>query len=109
MTFSLGTILVGVVLLLIQLAAALPWLAVLSLQPGEWKALLRPPYKGPFLSRLGLGALAVLLAPVLFGVFVQSREGLETSGMIYGALLQAQLIADFFVVGFALLLAVWPK
>jgi hypothetical protein len=109
MTFSLGMFVVGAVLLLIQVVAALPWLALAFGKGDEWKAVLRNPFSQTVLIPLGMVLASVVVLPVLFGLFVQSREGLEATGKLYGAVLQVQLIVDFFIVGFALLLLVWPK
>jgi ABC-type transport system involved in multi-copper enzyme maturation permease subunit len=109
MTFSLGALLVGVFLLLVQLAAALPWVAAAFWTRKDWDSLRRAPFAPAVLGRAGIGLLVLLAAPVVFGLAVESREALEVSGQVYGALLQLQLIADGLVLGFALLLAVWPK
>lgn len=109
MTFSLGTILVGALLLLIQVLAALPWLALLFLNRAQLTELRRRPFAQPVLVRVAVVLGACLLAPAVFGVFVQERTALEICGHIYGAALQLQLLADLFILAFVVLLAVWPK
>jgi hypothetical protein len=109
MTFSLGTILVGSLLLLLQVVVALPWLALLFLSPAERAAALRKPFAQPLLGRAAVVLAAVLVVPAVFGFFVQERTALEVCGHIYGAALQMQLLADLFILVFAALLQVWPK
>jgi hypothetical protein len=53
---------------------------------------------------LVVGALSALAIS-----FLQDKETLESLGRIYASVLHLQLIADFFVFAFAVLLAVWPK
>lgn len=102
--------LVGIVLLLLQYAAAVPWLLALSWRPrplpGEqvrrW---------GP-LAVLGVGLACAVALGVLLGLFVtttSNRETLETVGKYFAALLQLQLYTDVIVLIFAVLLWLWPK
>jgi hypothetical protein len=116
MNLSPTTVLVGALLLFIQLLAALPWLALVFLQREDWVALFakgRSLGSNPLARRLlmrGAVALGVLIVgPVLFDATVQEKTALEVFGQIYGAVLQIQLLVDFFIVAFALLLWVWPK
>ncbi len=109
MTFSLGTILVGALLVLIQVLAALPWLALLFLNRAELTSILRQPFAGRVLIRAAGVLLAGLLTPAALGIFVQERSALEVCGYIYGAALQLQLLADLFILVFVVLLAAWPK
>ncbi len=53
-------------------------------------------------------AIALVLPPVVLKL-VQDRGSLETVGQAYGAVLQLQLVFDFFVLAFAALLRLWPK
>jgi ABC-type transport system involved in multi-copper enzyme maturation permease subunit len=58
------------------------------------------------------GVLVVVIGiPILtvFALFVGDRATAEMYGMWYGAGLQIQLIVDFFIVAFIVLLRVWPK
>jgi hypothetical protein len=109
MTFSLGTILVGALLLLIQVLAALPWLGLLFLNRAQLTELRRRPFAQPVLVRAAVVLGVVLLAPAVFGVFVQERTALEICGHLYGTALQLQLLADLFILAFVVLLLVWPK
>ena len=100
----LGLWLIGIVLALVPLVAALPWLATL-----DWdlfKALVRKPANwGRLLA--GLAGAGLVLALFLAGV--QDRERLQVWGRAYGSLLQILVSADLFVVGFLVLLAIWPR
>jgi hypothetical protein len=101
--------LVGFLLLLLQLLAALPWLALVFLRREDLLALRRNPFPAWLLPRAA-GALAVcLVLPMVFLMFVQERGALEVSGRVFGAVLQLQLTIDVFIFGFALLLLAWPK
>src|SRR5438876_11596840 len=109
MSFSTGSILIGALLLGVQLLAAVPWLAIAFLTREERLELRRRPLAPWVLQRVGVCALACLVRPAGFLMLVQDRGVLEVSGRVYAAVLQAQLTVDFFIGGFALLLAVWPK
>jgi ABC-type transport system involved in multi-copper enzyme maturation permease subunit len=109
MPVSFVTLLVGSLLLLVQVLAALPWAAVLVLNPKELDALLRRPFNRENLIRLGVVLAVVVVAPVVFFYFMQDPAALEITGQVYGAVLQAQLTLDLFVLVFAVLLAAWPK
>jgi hypothetical protein len=110
MTFSANLLTAGIVLALIQVVAAVPW--VLALTWDAFRAWLRPA-PGQRLATAA-GALAVLilglgvLVAAAAGV-VQQRDSLESYGKTYGAILYLQLVADFFVLIFFLLLTFWPK
>lgn len=98
------TIVVGTILCLIQVVAALPWLAVLD--PEGVKSALRKP------STWGFGLAGILLAGAGLAVLcrgIQDPARLVGYGRIYGAVLQAQLSVDLFVLLFALLLPFWSK
>ena len=118
---SFPNLLIGAILVLVQILAALPWAATafgegrsvsefyagfLGQSPGGRAA--RP-------SRLPLGSIVLVLAglvaipPALFLYFVDARDALEIAGRFYGALLQVQLVFDFFVIVFAGMLQVWRK
>ena len=58
-----------------------------------------------------LVVLGVVVAALAVGVgqLAIFRQSSETAGIAYGAVLQLQLTVDFFIVAFALLLAIWPK
>jgi hypothetical protein len=109
MTFSAVTYFVGVLLVLIQVLAALPWIA---LSFGSREALAswrRRPFDREFLPTYGVVLAAVLLLPAAFHYFVQEASALEIAGQVYGTVLQIQLLVDAFIGVFALLLLVWPK
>lgn len=94
----------GAGLCLVQFLAALPWLAALDL--ASFKALLRRP------SSWGIALAGLLGGGIALGMYlamVQDPDRLELPGRFYGALLHVQLIADLFVVVFALLLLIWPR
>jgi ABC-type transport system involved in multi-copper enzyme maturation permease subunit len=107
--FSTTTYLVDALLLLIQVLAALPWLAVLFLGPGQLRALVRRPREQGILVPLLVALVCIVVLPAGFQVAVRNRTALETLGYVYAVILQLQLIADLFVVLFAFLLLVWPK
>jgi hypothetical protein len=103
MSSLLVTVLVGTLLCLVQLAAALPWL--LALDPKAVKSILRKPVTW-VAALAGCAAGGGVLALAL-GV-VQDPTHLLFWGRLYGALLHAQLTVDFFVLAFPLLLLLWP-
>jgi hypothetical protein len=109
MNLSAGSIFLGVLLLLVQLLAAVPWLALAFLRREDWLAVRRQPFAPWVVQRLGVALAVVVLAPVVFLFFVQDREALEVSGRVYAAALQVQLTLDVFILGFVLLLWAWPK
>jgi ABC-type transport system involved in multi-copper enzyme maturation permease subunit len=97
-------LLLGFVLSFVQVLAALPWLALFMTGPGK-PGLRRAGFWG---GLVGVGAgLGLLLA--LLPTAIPSRESLEGAGRIYAALLQVQLLIDFFVLIYFLLVLVWPK
>ena len=74
MTFTLGTILVGALLLLIQALAALPWLALLFLNRAQLTELRRKPFAQPVLVTVtvqvktyGLPVMSQVVLPVMAG------------------------------------------
>jgi hypothetical protein len=98
-------VLVGILLSLVQFLAALPWLA--ALDPRAFRVTARR--ASAWLIALG-GVVAAGLALALFIGVVQDPGRLQVWGRIlYGAVLQAQLTVDFFVLSFALLLLLWPQ
>src|SRR5436305_295509 len=95
---------VGVLLALVQFAAALPWLALLD--PRAAKTWLRRPAFWAY-ALGGVVAAGVVLELVLTSV--RAREGLDYLGRFYGSVLHLQLVADLLVAVFAVLLLAWPK
>ena len=125
MASFLYTLLIAFLLVIVYAAAAVPWVVLAFDQrrevPGAALRYLSRP--GVLLALILTGSQAVLgvvllvvgvvlLMPfiVVFALFSYSDPStLETAGMLYGATLQLQLIVDFFIVGFPLLMLVWPK
>jgi ABC-type transport system involved in multi-copper enzyme maturation permease subunit len=109
MMFSGTTYLIGVLLVLVQVLAALPWV-VLSFVSEEslasWK---RRPFDRAILPYYGGVLAGILILPALFHYFVQESNALEVWGQVYGAVLEIQLLVDAFIGIFALLLVIWPK
>jgi hypothetical protein len=103
MTFSATAYLVALLLLLIQLAAALPWMVLVFFQR-EGRA--GSPRKFGMRHVLILLAVVVLVPLLLVS---GASTTLEAIGYFYGAVLQIQLLIDVFIVVFALLLRYWPK
>ncbi|HEV3263117.1 MAG TPA: ABC transporter permease subunit [Gemmataceae bacterium] len=106
MSSALSLVGFGIVLVLVQVVAALPWVAVLN-----WDLIKRAFATDPVLffkfalPVLALGAVAGLISPF----FNLDPSSMAIWGGIYGATLHAQLTVDFFVLVFAVLLPVWPK
>jgi ABC-type transport system involved in multi-copper enzyme maturation permease subunit len=94
----------GVVLVLLQMVAALPWL--LLIDPAYWRdRLRRPNFLGAALG-VAFGAGAVL-AVLLY--LVQDRDTMILFGRLYGAALHVQIVVDLFIGVFVLVLRSWPK
>jgi ABC-type transport system involved in multi-copper enzyme maturation permease subunit len=111
MTFSTSTFLVSVLLLLIQMLAALPWVLLVFVKREDMLFALRnrSPRTNWLVGRL-LIALAVLIVLPLVSTSTVSASGtLEAIGYLYGVILQLQLLADALILLFALLLWIWPK
>jgi ABC-type transport system involved in multi-copper enzyme maturation permease subunit len=108
MSFSVTTFLISAALALVQILAAIPWLTVVFLRRDEIVGMAREPFSPVMLRRLGVILVLVLLG-ACYGLVVQDPNALQFSGHVYGAILQLQLTADFFVLIFLVLLAVWPK
>jgi ABC-type transport system involved in multi-copper enzyme maturation permease subunit len=109
MTFSSTTYFVGVLLVLLQVLAALPWVLLSFGGSRSLAAWRRQPFGRDLLPVYGGVAAAGLLLPAVFHYLVQDSGALEVSGYIYGTVLQIQLLIDAFIGVFALLLTVWPK
>lgn len=95
----------GVLLALLQVLAALPWLGVLLSEVRTGK-------RSNSLSTLGSAAAAtvgggLLVAGVLF--FFGATPVQEKIGRFYGSVLHMQLIFDLLIAIFALILWVWPR
>jgi ABC-type transport system involved in multi-copper enzyme maturation permease subunit len=91
----------GLVYCLVQMLAAVPWVAVVfRLDRRSIRGLL------PMAAAV-LAAGGVLLGIILF--FVQDRDLLGTFGRWYAILLELQLVLDVFAIVFAVMLRVWPR
>jgi hypothetical protein len=111
MTFSTSSYLVLLLLLVIQLLAAVPWVWMLFFRR---QGILRFVQQGgPAARRVWLQiaavVLGVLIVPAVFTTIIGASGTLEALGYFYGAVLQIQLLIDAFIVVFALLLRYWPK
>jgi hypothetical protein len=91
-------------LCLVQLLAALPWLA--AVDPKGFRLAVRRP--STWLGAVG-GLVGVGLVLALFIGVVQDPGRLLLWGRVYGAILQVQLTLDFFALLFPLLLLFWPQ
>lgn len=109
MNLTLNTILVGFALTLLQFLLAIPWALLSFLSREQLDEVRRKPTAPWLMQRLALGLGLCVAAPVVLLTFVQDRDSLEIVGRVYGAVLQLQLIVNFFIFGFLLMLWVWPK
>ncbi len=111
MTFSTTSYLVLLLLLVIQLLAAVPWIWMLFFRRQDIQRYFQQ--GGPAVQRIWLriaaAVLGVLVAPAVFIMLIGGSGTLEAIGYFYGAILQIQLLIDAFIVVFALLLRFWPK
>src|SRR5579875_1334067 len=109
MMFSTTAYLVALLLLVIQVLAALPWAALVFFQPlQKLSSRLMQAGTMQWLIYCVLIPLAVmLLVPLL--LFTGAGGSLEGIGYFYGAVLQIQLLIDAFIAVFVLLLRYWPK
>ena len=92
------------ILTVIQFVAALPWLWALDSRA----------FRQQVRTVAGWGRFLGALAGVTFlmSFFLAYQRGatmLELYGRFYGSLLHLQLVVDFFVIAFLLVLLVWPK
>jgi hypothetical protein len=97
-------ILAGIVLALIQVIVALPWLS--KLDPKGFRRVFTDPLS------LGTALLGVMGAGVLVAAFMAYRSDtsvLEHYGRWYGALLHLQITIDILVLIPGFLLLVWPR
>src|SRR5262249_19803580 len=100
----------GLILTVFQLAAAAPWLLVVSRR--GLKSWLRSQSGVNILFAAVAGLVGVAVLAAAFGFFlwvVQDAEQLTFWGRVYGSILQAQLTVDFFIVALVVLLRLWPK
>jgi hypothetical protein len=99
-----NVILGGVILALVQVVAALPWLR--AIDPRGFDRGVRNPQSIGYALIAFLG-LALGLAAFLG--YKGDSSNLRLYGRIYGAVLHLQLLIDLFLIAPALLTLVWPK
>jgi ABC-2 family transporter protein len=100
----LTSVLCGMFWCLVQVVAALPWLA--ALDPPTFRSALRKPANWA----IAVGTcLALGIGLALFVRIIQDASRLEIWGKAYGAVLHAQLTIDCFCLIFPLLMLVWPR
>src|SRR5438445_13805183 len=104
MNSMLQSIMVGTLLCLIQVLAALPWLA--ALDPRVCRQTAQRSVN--WLIALGV-AVGAGVALGLFISVVQDPGRLLIWGRVFGAVLHLQLTLDFFALVFPLLLFLWPQ
>ncbi len=100
-------VLAGMALGLIQVLAALPWIAVLDPAVRSWG-------RRALTSLLGVQVVAGTLAALAAGMALLSLSGfaadhMVATGWLYAATLHLQLMADLFVLVFFVLLRLWPQ
>jgi ABC-type transport system involved in multi-copper enzyme maturation permease subunit len=99
---------VGTLLGLVQLAAALPWVA--ALDPVGFKAGFRRLTRTPLGLQVGsLVLLALVALMALYHTSVNDPDQMVFFGRIYASVLHLQLAADLFVLVFMVLLGLWPQ
>lgn len=94
----------GLILALLQVIAALPWLR--AIDPRGFDKTLKNP------AALGSALLPILLLCALaawFLGYLGESSHIETYGKYYGAILHLQLLIDLFIIVPLLLTVVWPK
>jgi hypothetical protein len=103
-------LLFGLLLAAVQLLAAAPWLALLNWQ--SFRAWWQRSATRQIMARVGIGLAVFAGAGVLLGaamIYILDPERLQFLGRVYGAILHIQLVIDVFILGFLLLVALWPK
>jgi hypothetical protein len=107
MSFSFSYLATVFLLLLVEAAAALPWVTtVLANRSLSGMEMLREAFRPRVLLGILVGCVGLAVVSVIFG---QEHDTLEVVGTAAGFLLELQLIVDFFLLGFPLLMKVWPK
>jgi hypothetical protein len=110
MTFSLQNAVLGIVFVLIQVLAAVPWLLAFNWSMlGQWMQSPVALFRLVRLVPVALVVVVVGMIPALLPDLIQDPETLQVCGRCYGALLQAQLAANLLVLVFAVLMLAWPK
>ncbi|MFO0844898.1 MAG: ABC transporter permease subunit [Gemmataceae bacterium] len=109
MAIPLNSLLIGTGLVLLQFLLAVPWVVLLFLSRDEREKLRQNPFAPWVMQRVALAIGLSVAAPVVLMTFVQDRTSLEIAGRLYAAVLQVQLTVLLFILGFGLMLLVWPK
>src|SRR4051794_36374690 len=118
MIFSISTLLIGTLLLLVQVLAALPWVLTAFAPRAMLVRGILPTLRATLATSAGRQTSAIvggafvlfsLLLPALFFFVTRDKDALDRWGRLYAAVLQLQLTIDLFVLLFPLLLLVWPK
>jgi hypothetical protein len=124
MSFSFSLYGTGVVLVLVQFLAAIPWLVVFNWDSIRLSVIRKPEHEWFFIPKewhgwrsyglLGQFVLfaaggAIVIPALLAAGLIQDRESLEITGRLYASVLHLQLMADLLVAIFCALLFVWPK
>lgn len=109
MNLSLNSLLIGAGLVLLQFLLAVPWTMAAFLTRDDWEKLKVKGLASWVGQRVAMAIGVSIALPVLLLTFVQDRASLEVAGRVYAALLQLQITLDLFILGFAILLWLWPK
>jgi hypothetical protein len=113
--FTLSSYFTLAVAFIVYAAAALPWVLTAFFKREQVLAVVHEMstnlYGRRVLAFAGSAVAAVAVFPfvLVYAVLASDPKTLGAIGMLYGASLQLQLIVDFFLVGFPLLLWLWPK
>jgi hypothetical protein len=115
MAFTYHTLLLIFVMVVVYAAAAVPWVLLGFDERGTLSEQGRRALRNPFDRRASglvlfvIGLLVIAPPVIVFLLGSVDPATLETLGMVYGSTLQLQLIVDFFIIGFPILMLIWPK
>ncbi len=115
MPFSYPTLLLAFILVVVYALAAVPWVLLGFDERGTLAQQGRRALRNPFDRRASglvlfvIGLLVIAPPVIVFLLGSLDPATLETLGMVYGSTLQLQLIVDFFIIGFPILMLIWPK
>lgn len=110
MSFSASLLVTGILLALVQVAAAVPWLLAVNWDAVRaWLRAARGQRLAAAVGAAALGELGLGLVVAVAVGAVQQRDGLANLGRAYAAILHLQLLADLLVLAFLGLTSVWPK
>lgn len=96
----------GVLLALVQVLAALPWLALLL---ADERSAAKQVFSRSFLGGAAIATVAGGGAMAWVMSYLGATPRLEFVGRVYGFALHTQLVIDLFIAVFALMLRVWPR